>query len=121
VITEREVLQNARDWLAKHNWQQYGYGDGDSCCVIGAIAFANSGVFAVAPDDGRLCLAHDWCLMNACRDGIVEPASVLRGVIDRRCDGQLARWNDKLGRTKEEVLALLDEAIALTEASSKSG
>lgn len=42
----------------------------------------------------------------------------VRAALDVKTDHELLAWNDRRGRTKDEVLALFDKAIALAEAES---
>lgn len=66
-------------------------------------------------------LAVSWCLEGACYKTIGS-TNQLAGVLDflwSATDGCITYWNDWIGRTHAEVIALLDAAIALAESEGK--
>jgi hypothetical protein len=80
-----EVLVRARNLIDRHGWQQGDMGNAnEGYCIEGACRAAGS-------DYG------DWSEVRA-------PLGIAIPFV----------WNDEPGRTKEEVLAVLDAAIAAT-------
>lgn len=96
VVTAADVLERAALILEEWNWCQGQLRDGDSFCMLGAIAFASG----MNPYD----VPDSWDMQ--------EPPTVYEeavGVLSSVCPHK-ARWNDQEGRTKEEVIAMLREA-----------
>ena len=87
------VLVDARNGLARDGWAQRGM---PSVHKEGPSPHCALGWLPSHPD-----LFH-------------SAADVLRRVIDLGAYGCIAEWNDAPGRTKEEVLAAFDRAIAAT-------
>ena len=87
-----EVLVAARNLIDREGWTQNHYGrPGRGFCVYGACGAAEHG--------SALC------------GGYGPAEDVMRKVLGAP---QLAAWNDTPGRTKAEVLAAFDKAIAAT-------
>lgn len=69
--------------------------------------------------------AVGYCMRGALRraypiDDLATPAyALLKEVTGVGRFGFVSTWNDELGRTKEEVLAAFEKAIALAEERSK--
>jgi hypothetical protein len=105
-MTTREILTNARALIAK-GWTQ------------GHYARMASGY----PCHENSQRAVSWCLVGAvCRAGEIylrqalDAVEYLREIIGDPDLPLIGNWNDAPGRTQEEVLALLDRAIAACEA-----
>jgi hypothetical protein len=95
-VTTHEVLVAARNLIAQGGWQQqYGFNAGPHCAV--------SAIFTVTGD----------------RDKKAEAIEALGSILalPRISGPGVGDWNDRLGRTKEQVLALFDRAIAATAPS----
>jgi hypothetical protein len=116
-VTDQAVAHVLRG--AKHAISNRGWGQGASegpdgqICFDGALTFA---VLGVPQPDRDLVAPDEYDLLNAARN-----------VIDRTLDERhgdlswLVEWNDALGRTVDEVLALLDEAITLVSPAGTGG
>lgn len=100
-MTEREVLTIARERIAK-GWTQ------------GTYAIDANGRKTIASADDAAC----WCLLGAIQGPSGFPkrevvfhltnlASTVAGL-----PTTIAEWNDQPGRTRAEVLALIDQALA---------
>lgn len=106
-LNSLQVLQTARKFLDDYGWIQGDYGHEDiGFCAIGAIwtavwKFFPRGTGEQRERGGRLA----GRAAKQLKDSIAWPFS-----------STLASWNDEPGRTKEEVLALFDSAIATLEA-----
>ena len=80
--------------LLEQGWCQEDYKYKGSYCIQGAVIYANPP------------LDYDRNLSYEVIKSVIEPAfAVRRGI---------SAWNDKVGRTKEEVLCLMDRAIAIS-------
>jgi hypothetical protein len=110
-------LEQAADWLENHKWHQHGYAPKDwypgsrpqptACCVVGALATANS---LTLEDDGlvwatRALAAH---LGIAPEEDPDLPFDTLE--LWERVLVNVASWNDASDRTKEEVILELRAA-----------
>lgn len=96
-MTTVETLRAARIRIEK-GWCQ------------GALAKAADGR-TVMPDDPS---AVSWCVFGATWGGAeLSPAD--HAVVAAHGDSFVADWQDEPERTREEVIALLDKAIALEE------
>lgn len=83
-----EILEGAIEVLDEHGWQQGDYGDEENgFCVLGAMA--------------RSYVGANYVPMYG------EPLRYLVGALDVVQPWQVADWNDKPGRTKEEVIEAL--------------
>ncbi len=103
-----EVLRGARVLIAQ-GWTQRSFA-------------RDSTGSTVEPSDPAACV---WCLLGALgfaglpqgRAGYGSGAFVTSAIAmrdpEKRLPGSLASWNDAEGRTQAEVLAVLDEAIAI--------
>lgn len=87
----REDIQAMQDIIREHGWTQNELGDETiGYCILGA--------------------GHRHIIVNE-HDG--NPARITRllKVLDKAAGMNVDAWNDIPGRTKEEVLTLLDKAI----------
>lgn len=96
-----EVLRRAADVLRERGWVQGTYVDGGgACCVRGAVNVVLYG----APVSIECC------------DEEVQAMSALAAVAGIPKHGSISLWNDRQGRTLDEVLTALERAaVELTE------
>lgn len=93
-LTASEVFRRAADYLEKHGWLQDDFGEiGGPCCVVGAMQ-AVKGHAPGAPHRGD----ERW--------GVKREVDVLSRYLDTNPEP----WNDRNGRTKDEVVAALRKA-----------
>lgn len=101
-----EILVEAKRLLVEKGWTQ------------GAYARDKYGRMQEIPNAGATCFCAYGALMvasNAPRAS--DPIfTETYGFMDVVCGGSVAKFNDAEGRTKEEMLATFDKAIALAEA-----
>ncbi len=91
----KTVLVNARNKIAEHGWCQGKTKNEVGCyCIVGSIIYAG---LEINPKITSVIHETDFVLQV--------------NKIDERTYS-LAKWNDEPGRTKEEVIAALDKAIA---------
>lgn len=96
--TIKEVLVQAKQILVQQGWCQGQYTDNKGrCCMSEAIQRVHN------PDP-----KHSWLSEE---DGTSQAHSFLYKFLR----GSIAKWNDTDGRTQEEVLSKLDEAIEAAE------
>ena len=118
-----ELLQKSRERIEK-GWTQsafYRNQEGHPCpadeavsyCLLGAL---RSTVKITYPSKDIVVSKDEW---KRIMDSIEEDVRPLQGAtrclsqnLGVRDDGGITEWNDTKGRTKEEVLAALDQAIA---------
>lgn len=95
-MSTKQILKKARALIKKHGWVQEEYGNGsDGFCAAGAI------MAAIDSPHGFSTAATE------------EAYFVLEKAIGRPAKGcGLLVWNDRVRRTKEQVLAAFDKAIA---------
>lgn len=98
-----ERLKEVRTFLTESKWIQGSYRKplpegGEGYCLSGAIRYAPSSI-ACVPD-----FAFDVC--PKCQND-----EVVRKSLGTIISDQIHVWNDRAGRTKDEVLKLLDKAI----------
>lgn len=87
------LLMAARETLVVHGWTQGAYRKGNAFCAVGALAFNDYSASGDTVEKAKGILAKTLMV----REGWALSVS---------------SWNDTPERTKEEVLALFDEAIA---------
>jgi len=99
-MTIVEHLKKAKDELLTRGWYQGDYVNPvtGEVCIMGAVNAADQG-------------AEPRCLDDDCDDTPIE--LLLHGLAVRHWCRDVAEFNDAKGRTPEEALAFLDEAIAL--------
>lgn len=96
------IIREAKSLLEKCGWIQGKYGSKDiGFCAIGAIRSARNELFSHKTEPDGTCLG---CVMEQNDNDVIREISV-------PLDWDLAEWNDKRGRTKEEVIAKFDEYI----------
>ena len=96
-MTTAEILRGAKEKIEKHGWIQNSYGSDE-------IGFCSSGAI-----QSFVGLPRNQCAR------LCHPAMIaVRNAVGEYC---IPEWNDRPGRTKEEVLAAFDKAIALAEAA----
>jgi len=117
-----EVLQQARA-IVEAGWLRNGWtaprsvgptGEGAvSACVVGAVAVAvrNRDPRADLAVDTAPAIAFVWDAVFAGPAGHAVGRAAPRGVRLARMR-ELARWNDQRGRTRDDVVAVLDRAAA---------
>jgi hypothetical protein len=94
-MTTHEVLVKARNLIGRDGWVQRDWGaPGGPRCAVGVIS-----------DSGG-----DGASRITARRAVAEAA----GVEDDGWGGAVITWNNAPGRTKAEVLAAFDKAIAAT-------
>lgn len=108
------VYREAAEYLRRNGWTQYqmykGFRGTDTfsgeACISGAVYAACAGV-------SRVLSMSDVMPVKAWPEAL----SFLSGMVgaDDR-DSGIVGWNDKAGRTSEEVIALLEQAAEKTEA-----
>lgn len=108
LIRAKEVLIRGRARLEK-GWCQGASARDENGYTVGA----------------NLPVATSFCIFGALTyedryDGTLDARQLVREVLGAKLgDGAIATYNDAPGRTKEEVLALVDKAIALAEEKIK--
>lgn len=97
-----DILKRTKAVLLSRGWFQGDYVNPitGEVCIVGAMNIAKEGIpFPDDDDDDEPDPAHDLvsnlCFKEWCED--------------------IGQWNDMHGRTPEQVLALMDRAIALAE------
>lgn len=100
-----EILRGARALLVDKGWVQgVAAVDGDGYCVGSSKATVC-----------RLCaLGAIW---RSAGGSLTKEAIDVEAVMNKVAGGSIAEFNDAPGRTKDEVLAAFDKAIASLEAS----
>jgi hypothetical protein len=90
-----DVLRGARDLINGSGWTQGDFYNCDGYCLDGALLEANLQLHGTRLQD------------RVTFDTYYEARELLRG----GCFGDVIGWNDEPGRTKEEVVDLLDRVI----------
>lgn len=105
-----EKLLEAKTLIINHGWRQGGYGGPTTgFCAAGAINW----VFPYYDDE------------TFTKDVYSEARRYMERAVEKRkpfCTLQgvaLIAYNDDIGRTKEEILVIFDEALALAEAEQR--
>jgi hypothetical protein len=104
--TPQQLLTRAAEILDERGWFQGWYIRDDGCvCAVGAVNLAASEA------DGNEALDLDaeseWDnISTSVRWARENALEALRGAVD----GSIVEWNDKPGRTKDEVQAILRRA-----------
>lgn len=96
-MTIADYLRAAADRVLSGGWQQRGFGnrkgpDGP-VCILGAVQYVSGWPMSYSSDS--------YDLLNRLETWLMATSRPLRGSLD------LADWNDKRGRTADEVVALL--------------
>lgn len=85
----RQLLTGARNAILKHGWVQHKAGSlGEGFCLVGAIVAVSSK-----------------------RSTVYGNGADVYRFLSKFTDGSPVHWNDAPGRTREEVLELLETAI----------
>lgn len=88
----KEDLQGARELIVEHGWRQGDLGTiTEGFCILGAL---------------------DYHLVVVEHDANVARGERVLQYLESFTGGDVVSWNDLEGRTKEDVLALFDRAIA---------
>jgi len=106
----RRVLARAKAIIEEKGWvQNTSTGPSGEKCLTAAISEART---SVTSKPGLLPLSGSF--MEKTLAGLLEEArpKVTRRAPAFRSLDSAATWNDKVGRTKEQVLGLLDKAIS---------
>jgi hypothetical protein len=100
-LTPLDVLRGGLENIRTYGWTQHEFGDiNDGFCINGAVNYAGTGDSV-------------WVRLEHPNFKVLQSAKhALRNVFDILF---LAEWNDEPGRTKEEVIALFEQAIAKLE------
>jgi hypothetical protein len=98
-----EILVEAKRLLVEKGWTQGAYARDTNGRIVGCPA----------PDDA--CFCAYGALVAASIGESFTLHSEAYGYLDIVCGGSVARFNDAKDRTKEEVLAAFDKAIALAK------
>ncbi len=97
-MTTKEVLEKAKDLLLVKGWGQGFSSRRETLCLGEALARP----FQEADDE----------LYNKVKDLIaLEIGDASQDIFMRPAITSIVHWNDSPGRTKQEVIALLDKAI----------
>src|SRR5205809_218053 len=102
-MTNGEIFRKAAEYIREYGWQQEGIGVlGGPRCVLGALCVPTMGDLNWNGDNYGT-LSHE----------VLEAASTLArrvGINVPNGEGwRVWHWNDKSGRTKEQVIATLDD------------
>jgi len=104
-----DVLRKAKALIEEKGWHQGAYQGPTGCLCVRGACYAAAGLDLASPE------FDSAAAMDA------ETAQYLLGEqVDVHLLGSLAAWNDRPGRTKEEVIAAFDKAIALAEQEASS-
>jgi hypothetical protein len=83
-------------------------------CLVGAVAHASSTVDR-ADRRGQAALAVDTLWQTLAEDGgVTGPDDTAHPAARAARVRELARWNDEPGRSRDEVLGLIDRAVSRT-------
>lgn len=115
-----DILTEAREYLITDGWVQKTFSDDDNkrVCAIGAIRKA---VVIEQVDAEKM-------LLRALE--VIDPGAIQRSapvpllpneLVPLSIWESIARWNDQPGRTKEEVIALYDQAINMLKEDNHGG
>lgn len=105
MISAKQVLIDAKALIQKHGWIQGSYGNSYiGYCASGAIC-------SVAQAAGWAAAAEAAPVARAAASAVARAA----GPAAARAELDIVEYNDAQGRTKEEVLAVFDKAIASLE------
>ena len=95
VSIETKILTKAKEEIEKYGWIQNAHGDRRrGYCVIGALEAADP----------------DWVDYDKHARALFS--GVIPSGVTEDKESRILVWNDKPGRTKEDVLAAFDTAIA---------
>lgn len=103
----KQIYLDGAKYLRQHGWRQGDYGGrkwtGSDCpaCIWGALMTASD---SYSPE------VELYSTLNNAFNSLSPDQYVLG-------PGSLVIWNDKTGRTKEEVIALLEKAAELSGAA----
>lgn len=103
-MTLLDALKATRDWVADHEWIQ-----GDWCRVLGTGPDGEVFGYCLLGSVQKVTTEYPGGYMRV-RDALSEYLGSLYGWWS-----SVADWNDREGRTKDEVLVLLDELITEKE------
>lgn len=92
VIPEVDVLLRAADYIEEHGWIQGNRTGSCGVCLVGAIEMVSNGKITIASAEGYY---------------LPDVARVSKVV---GCDAWI--WNDRNGRTKEQVVSILRQMAA---------
>lgn len=130
----RVVLETARAVVAR-GWLQEGWyrtaprsvwqrlfgplptpGTLERACLVAAVAVAghSGGPFTRIDQDSGPAIDRLWDALQEHRGQPADGPGAVAPVVRRARMRELVRWNDAPGRTRGEVLALLDRAIGAT-------
>ena len=89
----------------------------EAACLVAAVAVAghSGGAFTHVDRDSGPAVDRVWEALQESRQGHVEtPSGAVAPIVRRARMRELVRWNDTPGRTRDEVLGLVDRAISRT-------
>jgi hypothetical protein len=122
-VLERGWLQNGWYRTAPRPLRQRLLGptpgpDGiEAACLVAAVAVAghSGGAFTHVDRDSGPAVDRVWEAMQETRQGSYEtPPGAVAPIVRRARMRELVRWNDASGRTRADVLGLVDRAISRT-------
>ena len=116
-----KLLKGAKKHLRKDGWHQGSYQDsttywdrpGRPCCLIGAM---NRALWDMEPESVRNHFETAWELDK--KRVYTAAFGSKKERMKRLGTDEVPLWNDESGRTEKEVIAYLDERIAILEAKA---
>jgi hypothetical protein len=110
MVTVNQVLADARQLIEVHGWIQGSYGQ-PNCgfCMLGAL---HKALDDVADRDVSRLDELDQLEQRA----VIQLQMAMGPVVDRSAR-HITLWNDRNGRSKQEVLSLFDLAITAAEST----
>lgn len=97
------MLQATKDWLMENGWVQKSFREENGACILGAMNRA-----AWVEDYGYRDKMIWWDVKNNVVELICE---VIEDHKEEDFNGTIMSWNDEEGRTFNEVIDVIDEAI----------
>ncbi|MET0189527.1 MAG: hypothetical protein ABW212_11045 [Pseudonocardia sediminis] len=88
----------------------------EGACLVAAVAVAghSGGAFTQLDRDSGPAIDRVWDALRELRGRRAEETGAVPPIVRRARMRELVRWNDTPGRTRDEVLGLLDRAISRT-------
>lgn len=102
----RQHLTDARDLIEGHGWVQKKFGtSGDGFCLVGSLVQAS----------GVAMNRHRQQGLDPPKTREHEALALILKLIEGDSLHDVVEWNDREGRTREQVLELLETAIECTK------
>ncbi|MDN5919972.1 MAG: hypothetical protein L0I76_33550, partial [Pseudonocardia sp.] len=88
----------------------------EGACLVAAVAVAGhaGGAFTDVDRDSGPSMDRLWDALQEQRGRSVDDPGAVAPIVRRARMRELVRWNDAPGRTRDEVVGLLDRAISRT-------